>query len=64
MTTKKIINEWPEWKKNMLGGDDLSSKSIKVLNNLVLQEDKRLKNNIEIKRYFCCLLAYFIRKEL
>lgn len=29
----------------MLGGDDLSSKSIKVLNNLVLQEDKRLKNN-------------------
>lgn len=31
--------------KNMLGGDDLSSKSIKVLNNLVLQEDKRLKNN-------------------
>ena len=41
VATKKIINEWPEWKKNMLGGDDLSSKSIKVLNNLVLQEDKK-----------------------
>lgn len=47
VATKKRINEWPEWKKNMLGGDDLSSKSIKVLNNLVLQEDKK---NEEIGR--------------
>ncbi|HEY2453756.1 MAG TPA: hypothetical protein VGI71_14190 [Scandinavium sp.] len=44
VATKKRINEWPEWKKSLLGGDDLSSMSIKVLNNIVIQQDKRIKN--------------------
>ncbi|GJK90880.1 hypothetical protein [Klebsiella grimontii] len=43
VATKERINEWPEWKKNLLGGDDLSSKSIKVLDNLAIQQDKKNK---------------------
>lgn len=29
--TKKIVNDWPEWKKNSLGGGDYKTKCIKVL---------------------------------
>lgn len=29
--TKKIVDSWPEWKKNSLGGGDYKTKSIKVL---------------------------------
>lgn len=43
VATKKSTNDWPEWKKNLLGGDDLSSKSIKVLNGLVIKKEKNDK---------------------
>ncbi|MEN4633654.1 MULTISPECIES: hypothetical protein [Pantoea] len=29
--TKKIVEGWPEWKKNSLGGSDYKTKTIKVL---------------------------------
>ncbi|WP_318365717.1 hypothetical protein [Enterobacter sp.] len=29
--TKKNVNDWPEWKRNLLGGDEASSKSFRVL---------------------------------
>ncbi|HGY5111954.1 hypothetical protein RYZ59_17735 [Citrobacter sp. HN-141] len=29
--TKKNVNDWPEWKRNLLGGDEVSSKSFRTL---------------------------------
>lgn len=31
--TKRGVNEWPEWKRNLLDSDDNSSKSFKTLSS-------------------------------
>ncbi|VUC69509.1 Uncharacterised protein [Raoultella terrigena] len=38
--TKKSVNDWPEWKRNLLGGDEISSKSFRTLANSELMAEK------------------------
>jgi hypothetical protein len=38
--TKKSVNDWPEWKRNLLGGDEISSKSFRTLANSELMTEK------------------------
>ncbi|EJD6313075.1 TPA: hypothetical protein ACX3KD_004687 [Raoultella ornithinolytica] len=42
--TKKSVNDWPEWKRNLLGGDEISSKSFRTLANSESMTEK-LKGN-------------------
>lgn len=40
--TKRRVNEWPEWKKNLLGGDEFYSGTLKTLNasGMVINKEK------------------------
>ncbi|MBK4824525.1 hypothetical protein H4F35_00305 [Pectobacterium versatile] len=42
--TKKSVNDWPEWKRNLLGGDEVSSKSFKTLSTSELVMGKSQVN--------------------
>ena len=42
--TKKSVNDWHEWKRNLLGGDEISSKSFRTLANSESMTEK-LKGN-------------------
>ncbi|WP_199200046.1 hypothetical protein [Kosakonia sp. H7A] len=43
VATKKSTTDWPEWKRNLMGVDEFSSKSVKVLNGLALSQSKTRK---------------------
>lgn len=43
--TKKRVNEWPEWKRNLLGGDEFHSKTLNTssTSGMIIEKEKSKK---------------------